>query len=147
VRRLRPDAAFGADLIAGFPTETETMFHNTLALVDDAGLSYLHVFPFSARRGTPAARMPQLPRTLIKERAGRLRARGAHALATRLQSLVGTEHDILVEKSGEGRTPCFATARFDGTWTPGDVVRLRVTGTDGRVLVGRVSSFPLRAVA
>ena len=76
VRGLRPEAAFGADLIAGFPTETEAMFENTLALVGDAGLSYLHVFPFSARKGTPAARMPQLPRDIVKDRARRLREKG-----------------------------------------------------------------------
>jgi threonylcarbamoyladenosine tRNA methylthiotransferase MtaB len=147
VRRIRSDAAFGADLIAGFPTETEAMFAGSLALVDDAGLTYLHVFPFSPRKGTPAARMPQLPRSVIKDRAARLRAKGADALATRLQSLVGTTQDVLVEKPGEGRTPCFATVRFDGTAMPGDIVRLHMRGTDGRMLVGEAASLPLRAVA
>ena len=147
VRRLRPEAAFGADLIAGFPTETEAMFENTLALVADAGLSYLHVFPFSPRKGTPAARMPQLPRSVIKERAARLRAKGANALATRLQSLVGITQDALIEKPGEGRTPCFASVRFDSPAAPGDIVRVYMRGTDGRVLVGGAASLPLRAVA
>jgi threonylcarbamoyladenosine tRNA methylthiotransferase MtaB len=136
VRRVRPDAAFGADLIAGFPTETEAMFENTRALVDDAGLSYLHVFPFSARTGTPAARMPQPPRSVVKERAARLRAKGHAALATHLQGLTGTEQDILVEKPGEGRTPCFAVARFGGPAMPGDILRVRIAATDGRVLGG-----------
>jgi len=107
VRRLRPDASFGADLIAGFPTETDAMFENSLKLVDDAGLTFLHVFPYSARRGTPAARMPQLNGAIIKERAARLRARGEAALAARNAALVGTTQTLLMEKAGLGRTPCF----------------------------------------
>src|ERR1700690_2097132 len=91
VRRLRPGAAFGADLITGFPTETEEMFQNTLKLVDEAGISMLHVFPFSPRKGTPAARMPQLPRAVAKERAARLRAKGVAALAKHFTGLVGRE--------------------------------------------------------
>jgi threonylcarbamoyladenosine tRNA methylthiotransferase MtaB len=113
VRRARPEASFGADLIAGFPTETEAMFENSLKLVDDAGLSFLHVFPFSPRSGTPAARMPQLDRALVKDRAARLRARGGAALAARLASLVGTAQTLLMEKDGMGRTPCFAPVRTD----------------------------------
>jgi len=139
VRRLRPDAAFGADLIAGFPTETEEMFENTLQLVDEAGFSYLHVFPFSARRGTPAARMPQVPRQTVKARAGRLRAKGKAALATHLQRLVGTIQNVLVEKPGLGRTPCFASAMFEGFGEPGDIVRVRITGHDGCMLSGQVA--------
>ncbi|HEX4859848.1 MAG TPA: tRNA (N(6)-L-threonylcarbamoyladenosine(37)-C(2))-methylthiotransferase MtaB, partial [Rhizomicrobium sp.] len=108
VRRARPEAAFGADLIAGFPTETEEMFENSLRLVDDAGLSFLHVFPFSARKGTPAARMPQIDRGLVKARAARLRAKGEDALGRHLAALVGTTQTVLMEKSGMGRTPCFA---------------------------------------
>jgi threonylcarbamoyladenosine tRNA methylthiotransferase MtaB len=113
VRRARPEASFGADLIAGFPTETEAMFENSLKLVDDAGLSFLHVFPFSPRSGTPAARMPQLDRALVKARAARLRARGEAALAARLASLVGTAQTLLMEKDGMGRTPCFVPVRTD----------------------------------
>jgi threonylcarbamoyladenosine tRNA methylthiotransferase MtaB len=112
VRRARPGAAFGADLIAGFPTETEEMFENSLRLVDDAGLSFLHVFPFSARKGTPAARMPQLDRALVKSRAARLRAKGEDALARHLAALVGTTQTVLMEKSGLGRTPCFAPVKI-----------------------------------
>ena len=112
VRRARPGAAFGADLIAGFPTETEEMFENSLRLVDDAGLSFLHVFPFSARKGTPAARMPQLDRGLVKARAARLRAKGEDALARRLAALAGTTQTVLMEKSGLGRTPCFAPVKM-----------------------------------
>ena len=102
VRRRRPEAAFGADLIAGFPTETEAMFENSLALVADAGLSTLHVFPFSPRAGTPAAKMPQLPRAVVKERAARLRAHGAAALAARHDAMRGQRHTLLVEKAGLG---------------------------------------------
>jgi threonylcarbamoyladenosine tRNA methylthiotransferase MtaB len=127
VRRLRPDVAFGADLIAGFPTETEAMFDNSLALIEDAGLSYLHVFPFSPRKGTPAARMPQLPRPTIKERAARLRERGAAALADRLRSLIGTEQTLHVEQDGLGRTPCFAPVRISGSAVPGVFLPARVT--------------------
>jgi threonylcarbamoyladenosine tRNA methylthiotransferase MtaB len=125
VRRLRPEAAFGADLIAGFPTETEAMFDNSLKLVDDAGLTYLHVFPYSARKGTPAARMPRVDGRAIKERAARLRARGAEVLAARLTALVGTTQDVLMEKPGLGRTPCFAPVHVAAT---GPVARVHVTG-------------------
>jgi threonylcarbamoyladenosine tRNA methylthiotransferase MtaB len=138
LRRLRPDVAFGADLIAGFPTETEAMFEKTLALVDEAGLSYLHVFPFSARAGTPAARMKQLPRATVKERARRLRGKGDAALAARLESLIGSEQDILVEKPGLGRTRCFAHVAFEGAEEAQKIIRLRIMASDGRVLRGRV---------
>jgi threonylcarbamoyladenosine tRNA methylthiotransferase MtaB len=138
VRNLRPDAAFGADLIAGFPTETEAMFANTLTLVEEAGLSFLHVFPFSARARTPAARMPQLPPSLIKERARRLREKGDAALATRLASLVGTEQELLAEKPGIGRTRCFASAAIEGEARPGQLVRTRIVSSDGRILQARV---------
>jgi threonylcarbamoyladenosine tRNA methylthiotransferase MtaB len=138
VRRLRPDVAFGADLIAGFPTETEAMFDNSLALVEEAGLSYLHVFPFSARKGTPAARMPQLEKTTVKDRAQRLRAKGDSALAARLDRLVGTEQELLVEKPGLGRTRCFARATFSGNAPPGSLLRTHLVSSDGRILCARV---------
>jgi threonylcarbamoyladenosine tRNA methylthiotransferase MtaB len=139
VRRLRPEIAFGADLIAGFPTETEAMFERTLSLVDEAGLSYLHVFPFSARRGTPAARMKQLPGTTIKERARMLRSKGQAVLSSRLASLMGTEQEILVEKPGTGRTPCFATVLFeDDRFVTGDLVAVQIVARNERDLRGRV---------
>jgi threonylcarbamoyladenosine tRNA methylthiotransferase MtaB len=134
VRRLRPDAAFGADLIAGFPTETEAMFENTLSLVDDAGLSYLHVFPFSPRKGTPAARMPQLGRDIVKHRAARLRAKGDSALTARLNQLIGSTQSILVENEKVGRTPCFAPVAFEHAAKPGAIVRVRIAGRDHRML-------------
>jgi len=139
VRRLRPDAAFGADLIAGFPTETEAMFQNTLSLVEEAGLTYLHVFPFSPRKGTPAARMPQLPRDLVKERAARLRATGERALGRRLSGLVGSVQDVLIEKPGMGRTSCFAPVLFAGAGEAGDIARVRITASDGKHLIGSMS--------
>jgi threonylcarbamoyladenosine tRNA methylthiotransferase MtaB len=135
VRRLRPDVAFGADIIAGFPTETEAMFESTRALVDDAGLSYLHVFPFSARKGTHAARMPQLPRAVVKARAACLREKGDAALATRLATLVGSAQDVLVERNDSGRTACFAPVKFAARAEPGSVLRLRVTSATAKHLI------------
>lgn len=128
VRRLRPEAAFGADLIAGFPTETEDMFQNTLKLVDEGGLTFLHVFPFSPRKGTPAARMPQVPRNVSRERAARLRAKGSENLATRLKGLVGSRQRVLMESSGRGHTDCFAAVCFDREQEPGAVISARITG-------------------
>jgi threonylcarbamoyladenosine tRNA methylthiotransferase MtaB len=136
VRRYRPEAAFGADLIAGFPTESEAMFENSLKLVDDAGLSFLHVFPFSPRLGTPAERMPQLPRAQVKERAARLRARGAAALTARLQSLTGSRQMVLAERGSRGHTPCFAQVSLQGAPEPGTLLALTITGRTGDHLTG-----------
>jgi len=139
VRRLRPDVAFGADLIAGFPTETDAMFERSVSLIDEAGFSYLHVFPFSPRNGTPAARMKQVPHATIKERARVLRAKGQRALAARLASLVGSTQEILVEKPGLGRTRCFATVAFaDDRTIPGQVISARIVDCGERDLHGRV---------
>ena len=129
VRTLRPDAAFGADLIAGFPTESDAMFENTLALIDDADLSVLHVFPFSPRKGTPAQRMPQVERSLVKERAARLRAKGHARFAQRLAAMVGREDTVLVEKPGFGRTACFAPVSFEGEFQAGSFARMRMTAS------------------
>jgi threonylcarbamoyladenosine tRNA methylthiotransferase MtaB len=139
VRALRPETAFGADLIAGFPTESDEMFENTLGLIAEAGLSYLHVFPFSPREGTPAARMPQLPRKIVKERAARLRAEGLRELHHRLQSLVGTTQDVLAENPGFGRTPCFAPVRLTSDAKPGTVMRVLIQGEDGTQLLSNVT--------
>jgi threonylcarbamoyladenosine tRNA methylthiotransferase MtaB len=140
VRALRPDAAFGADLIAGFPTETDAMFENSLKLVDDAGLSSLHVFPYSPRAGTPAASMPQLPRPLVKERAARLRACGTGALTKRLDGMRGTTHTVLAERGGPngkqiGRTPCFTPVEI-GPIPHGTFLAVAITGRSGDRLVG-----------
>ena len=129
VRRLRPDIVFGADLIAGFPTETEAAFANSLAIVADCGLTHLHVFPFSPRPGTPAARMPQVPGRDIKARAARLRCAGKVALAAHLSAQVGTTCTVLVERDGIGRTPYFAEVRLDRP-VPGSLQRVRVIAAD-----------------
>ena len=136
VRRLRPEAAFGADLIAGFPTETEAMFKNSLTLIDDAGLCFLHVFPFSPRAVTPAARMPQLPREAVKARAGALRQRGAEALSARLQGLKGSRQMILAERGGFGRTPCFMQVALAPGTQPGTLLPVTITGHHGDHLTG-----------
>ncbi|HEY0266927.1 MAG TPA: tRNA (N(6)-L-threonylcarbamoyladenosine(37)-C(2))-methylthiotransferase MtaB [Rhizomicrobium sp.] len=130
VRALRPDARFGADLIAGFPTETETMFQNSLSLVEDAGLSFLHVFPYSARPGTPAAKMPQLPRALVKDRAARLRAHGDAARARQLDAMAGSRHTVLMERGGIGRTPCFTPVEI-GSVAHGTFLPVVITGRNG----------------
>jgi threonylcarbamoyladenosine tRNA methylthiotransferase MtaB len=145
VRRLRPEVAFGADLIVGFPTETDEMFGRTMSLIDTAGLSYLHVFPFSPRPGTPAARMRQVSRATIKERARILREKGQHALSSRLKRLIGTHQSILLEKPGFGRTPCFATVAVDDPATgAGCLVSAHISGCDDRSLRGRVSRTAAR---
>ena len=135
VRRLRPDIAFGADLIAGFPTESDDMFRATLDIAEECDLTFLHVFPFSPRPGTPAAKMPQLPRPLVKERAARLRDEGARRLAHFLDKQVGQVVDALVERHDIGRTPQFAEARLAEVGSVGQVAKVRVTGHDGRRLL------------
>jgi threonylcarbamoyladenosine tRNA methylthiotransferase MtaB len=146
LRALRPDAALGADLIAGFPTETEAMFENTLALVEACGLAFLHVFPYSARTGTPAARMPQIAPERRKERAQRLRAEGERALARFLETRVGTEASILIEAPGRGRSEHYAPVRLDPeAGMPGDVVRARVLASDGTALDARRKLQPVAA--
>jgi threonylcarbamoyladenosine tRNA methylthiotransferase MtaB len=146
VRRYRPEVAFGADLIAGFPTETDAMFDNSVSLVDEAGLSYLHVFPYSARKGTPAAKMPPVPRRVAKERAARLRAKGEAAMLTLLAGLAGTEQDVLVERPGFGRTPSFAPVLLRAETRPSTIVRVRIDGEDGAHLVAGAQSHALRTV-
>ena len=138
VRALRPEAAFGADLIAGFPTETNEMFENTLRLVDEAGLSMLHVFPFSPRERTPASRMPHVARAEVRDRAARLRQKGVDALAARFASMLGSEQMLVVEKPGLGRTACFAPVAFLGA--ADGFVRVRITGAGAGRLTGEILS-------
>jgi threonylcarbamoyladenosine tRNA methylthiotransferase MtaB len=135
VRRLRPDTVFGADLIAGFPTESEAMFQRSLDLVEECGLTQLHVFPFSPRPGTPAARMPQLPRAVVKERAGRLRQRGALALTRHLDGEVGMMRRVLTETDGIGRTEQFTQVKLATPAASGRIVDLKIGGHDGRQLL------------
>ncbi len=140
VRKLRPDIVFGADIIAGFPTETEAMFGNSLKLVEECGLTHLHVFPFSPREGTPAARMPQVARGTVKERAARLRAAGDAAYGRHLDALAGTAQPILVEREGLGRTPGFTLAETP-FGAPGEIVEARIVGHgDGRLLAVPLSA-------
>jgi len=135
-RDLRPGIALGADLIAGFPTEDEAMFARTLDLVAEAGLDYLHVFPFSARANTPAARMPQLPKALVRERAARLRDAGTAALARSLAARVGSEAQVLIERPGFGRSEHYAPVALAGDTAVGAVARVRLTHANGDRLAG-----------
>src|SRR4051794_21134781 len=135
-RRLRPDIAIGADLIAGFPTETEEMFRNSLDLVAECGIAFLHVFPYSPRPGTPAARMPQLDPALIRERAARLRAAGAAALQADLRARIGNDSEVLVERPGIGRADFYAPVDCPEDLPVGALMRLRFAAASGRQLVG-----------
>jgi len=145
VRRLRPDAAFGADIIAGFPTETDAHFENSLKIVEECGLAHLHVFPFSPREGTPAARMPQLPRDIVKERAKRLREAADAAWLRHMNSLVGTRQDVLIERDRLGRTEDFSLVELAGsTAAPGEIIPVMVDGHDGTKLTAK-PAFALAA--
>lgn len=132
VRRVRPETAFGADLIAGFPTETDAAFENTLALLAEAGLSYLHVFPYSPRPGTPAARMPAVPGPVIKERAARLRAAGDAALVRHLDRRVGTIVSALVERVGRARAEDFTEVAFEGASAAGTIISGIIVSHDAK---------------
>jgi threonylcarbamoyladenosine tRNA methylthiotransferase MtaB len=136
VRRLRPDIAVGADIIAGFPTETEEMFARSQDLVEECGLTFLHVFPYSKRPGTPAARMPQVAGGEIRERAKRLRATGEAALRKRLDVEVGAVREVLIESATAGRTEHFVPVAIAGE-APGVVKRLAITGHDGARLIAQ----------
>ncbi len=134
VRKLRPDMVIGADIIAGFPTETDAMFENSEKIVSECGLTHLHVFPFSPREGTPAARMPQVGREIVKQRAARLRAAGKAAYRSHLAALEGTAQSVLVEKAGLGRTEGFTLTALDAG-EAGDIVAATITGHDGERLI------------
>lgn len=136
LRAARPDMVLGADFICGFPTETEDMFANTLKLVEEADITYLHVFPYSEREGTPAARMPQVQKPVRKERAARLRALGEEQVRRFLQRQAGQECMVLVEQPGLGRNEHFAPVKVDASLEPGTLVRMRMTGHDGQNLTG-----------
>ncbi len=142
VRKLRPDIVFGADIIAGFPTETDEMFENSIRIVDECGLTHLHVFPFSPREGTPAARMPQVRRDIVKQRAARLRAAGDAAYTRHLESLKGSRQKVLVEREGLGRTEGFTLVALD-RGTAGEIVEVDIAGHDGE----RLTAAPAAARA
>jgi threonylcarbamoyladenosine tRNA methylthiotransferase MtaB len=137
-RRLRLDAAIGADLIAGFPTEDEAMFRNTLGLVEEMNIAFLHVFPYSPRPGTPAARMPAVAPDIVRERAAQLRAAGQAALEAELRSRIGTSGDVLIEKPGIGRAGFYALVVCPAEVT--GVERMRFTGVAG----GKLTGVPVR---
>ena len=137
---LRPEMVFGADIIAGFPTETEEMFENSLDIVDACGLTYLHVFPFSPRPETPAARMPQLDKGLVKDRAHRLRTKGEARLAQFLASCIGATQRVLVETKNTGRNEQYALVRFAQSLTPGAIVTAEVTGAGAQHLEAKLSA-------
>ena len=130
-RRARPDVVFGADLIAGFPTESGAAFENTRALIDDCDLTYLHVFPYSARNGTPAARMPQVAGPVRKARAAILRADGERALARFLAARVGQPARVLVESAGQGRCEQFAPVTLPREHAPGAILEVTIRAVDG----------------
>ncbi len=130
-RRLRPDIVFGADIIAGFPTETEEMFTNSIKLVEDCGLTFLHVFPFSPRKGTPAARMPLVKGPVVKDRAAQLRAVGDAALVAHLEAQLGVTHNILMESPRMGRTEQFTEVRFATDQPEGQIIHAVITGWAG----------------
>ncbi len=144
LRRLRPDMTFGADLIAGFPTEDEAMFENSLRLADECGLTFMHVFPFSPRPQTPAARMPQVERSVVKERAARLRAKAGERLQAHLMANQGQVFEILVERPGIGRSPGFTEVSFDEPGdtriAPGALIMAQVVGRTDSRLVGKIVS-------
>jgi threonylcarbamoyladenosine tRNA methylthiotransferase MtaB len=135
VRKLRPDVAFGADIIAGFPTESDAMFARSLDLVEECGLAQLHVFPFSARPGTPAARMPQVARDVVKERARRLREKGEAALRLHLEAQIGHRRLVLTERGGVGHTEQFTAVKLAAPVAPGNILDLTMISHDGRQLL------------
>jgi threonylcarbamoyladenosine tRNA methylthiotransferase MtaB len=135
VRRLRPDVAFGGDIIAGFPTETEDMFRRSLDLVDECELTQLHVFPFSPRPGTPAGRMPQVSGDVVKDRARRLRVKGEAALRRHFDAEVGARRCVLTERGGLARTPQFTPVRLAVPAEPGLILNIAIAGHDGRQLL------------
>ncbi|WP_316014486.1 tRNA (N(6)-L-threonylcarbamoyladenosine(37)-C(2))-methylthiotransferase MtaB [Roseobacter sp. HKCCA0434] len=134
MRAARPEIVYGADIIAGFPTETDDMFENSRRLVAECGLTWLHVFPYSPRQGTPAARMPQVEKSVVKERARRLREVGEAAVGRYLDSQVGSVHRVLMEAPDMGRTEGFAEVRFAVPQPVGEIVTARITGRDGNSL-------------
>jgi threonylcarbamoyladenosine tRNA methylthiotransferase MtaB len=133
-KRLRPDMTFGADIIAGFPTETEEMFDNSLRLIEDCALTWLHVFPYSVRNGTPAARMPQVAGQDIKRRAAALRAAGAQQVRQHLAAQRGTTHRILMESPRMGRTEQFAEVTLSADQPEGEIITAQITGMLGETL-------------
>ena len=138
VRKARPDALFGADIIAGFPTETEEMFRNSLKIVDDCDLSFLHVFPYSARPGTPAARMPQVSGLVVKRRAQRLRLKGQESLKKTYDRLLGQIVTVLMEDEHTGHSDAFCPVKMKEACQPNSLVKARIIAHDGKKLTAQL---------
>lgn len=138
-RKLRPDMVFGADIIAGFPTETDEMFENTFNAVKECGLTFLHVFPYSPRQGTPAARMPQVDGNVRKDRARKLRELGAQLLDQHLVAQIGKTMPVLTERGNKGRTEYFSEVSFDTDIAPGQLVMTTMGGVENGVLKGKAA--------
>jgi threonylcarbamoyladenosine tRNA methylthiotransferase MtaB len=132
--KLRPDMTYGADIIAGFPTETDAMFKNSLKLIGDCNLTWLHVFPYSARTGTPAAKMPAVNGTIIKVRAAKLRAAGELQVQSHLQAQIGKTHHILMESPQMGRTEQFTEVRFDTAQSESQIISTTILGVEDKAL-------------
>jgi threonylcarbamoyladenosine tRNA methylthiotransferase MtaB len=139
LRQLRPDLALGADIIAGFPTETDEMFEDSLAMVDEAGLTHLHVFPYSSRPGTPAARMPQLPGPVVKERAARLRAKGEQAMQSFLAARIGKRARVLLEQDSMGHCEHYLPIQLDRPALSGQITDVVITGLASQGLTGSIT--------
>ncbi len=137
MRSVRPNIVYGADIIAGFPTETEEMFENSLKLIKECGLTWLHVFPFSPREGTPAARMPQMDRSIIKERAARLRSSGELAVKDHLAAQIGLEHNVLIENERMGRTEGFTEVLFNKDQIKGSIVNAKIVDKSSKQLIAQ----------
>ena len=137
MRSVRPNIVYGADIIAGFPTETEEMFENSLKLIKECGLTWLHVFPFSPREGTPAARMPQMDRSIIKERAARLRSSGELAVKDHLAAQIGLEHNVLIENERMGRTEGFTEVLFNKDQIKGSIVNAKIVDKSLKQLIAQ----------
>lgn len=143
IRRLRPDVVFGADLITGFPTETDALFEETLRLVDEAGLTYLHVFPYSPRPDTPAAKMPQLNGNIRKRRSAALRKKGEEAKAAYFKKLNGQTTSVLVEREGRGYTETYAPVRLKDNHKQGDIISALITGATAEGLTAQIAADPI----
>ena len=139
LRSIRPEVSFGADIIAGFPTETDEMFENTKKLISEAGLQYLHIFPYSEREGTPAARMPQVPKNIRKERAAILRAEGIKELHKFFNQNIGRDVNILVEKNNMAHTENFIPVKIDGNYNVGEVIKAKLHSFSSNYMIARAS--------
>lgn len=139
IRRIRPEATFGADLIAGFPTETDIMFENTVEIIEECHLTHLHVFPYSERDDTPAARMPLVPKSIRRERAAHLRELGATRLSTFMKTRVGAKASVLIEKNNLGRCEQFLPVKLNHQVDVGTLISCRITNTNGEYLDAKVA--------